>query len=102
MVVDENYEILECHRLMYGDELEFDDGQNIQEGQKLASFNPYDQKTISEVSGQVKYEDLVEGKSLKTSYDDATGITIREVLSGDALDKLNPQLNSQQLMVLLS
>ena len=93
MVVDENYEILECHRLMYGDELEFDDGQNIQEGQILATFNPYDQKTISEVSGLVKFEDLAEGKSLKTSYDDATGITIREVLSGDALDKLNPQLS---------
>jgi len=93
MVVDENYEILECHRLMYGDELEFDDGQNIKEGQILASFNPYDQKTISEVSGQVKFEDLVEGKSLKTSYDNATGINIREVISGDALDKLNPQLS---------
>ncbi len=92
MIVDADYEILEHHRLMYGDELLFQDGDSVAKGQKLASFDPYFQKIIAETSGFVAYFDLIEGQTLETKYCDATGITSRTVLSDKQSNSLKPHI----------
>jgi len=90
IIVDENYEILEHHRLMYGDELKFQDGEFIKEGQELTSFDPYIEKIITEINGLVSYDNLIEGQNLKTVHCDATGITSREILDGKQSELLKP------------
>ena len=92
MIVGEDYEILEHHRLMYGDELLFQDGDSVVKGQQLATFDPYFQKIIAETSGAVTYFDLIEGQTLETIYDDATGITSRTVLSYNQPNSLKPSI----------
>ena len=92
MIVDENYEILKCHRLMRGDILEFDDGDIVSEGQELVSSDPYNQAIFAEASGVVGYENLVEGQNLETFHCEATGYTYREILDGG-------QSNSQKAKI---
>ena len=92
MIVGEDYEILEHHRVMYGDELLFQDGDSVVKGQQLATFDPYFQKIIAETSGAVTYFDLIEGQTLETIYDDATGITSRTVLSDNQSNSLKPHI----------
>ena len=83
MIVDENYKILSCCRLMRGDVLEFDDGEIVSEGQELVSSDPYNQAIFAEASGVVAFENLLEGKNLKTTHCEATGLTWREVIDSD-------------------
>jgi DNA-directed RNA polymerase subunit beta' len=92
MIVDADYEILEHHRLMYGDELLFENGDSVAKGQQLASFDPYFQKIVAEPSGIVAYFDLIEGQTLETIYDVATGITSRTVLSENQSNSLKPHI----------
>lgn len=92
MIVDADYKILEHHRLMYGDELLFQDGESVAKGQQLASFDPYFQKIVAETSGVVAYFDLIERQNLETIYDNATGITSRTVLSDNQSNALKPHI----------
>ena len=92
MIVDADYKILEHHRLMYGDELLFQDGDSVAKGQQLASFDPYFQKIVAETSGVVAYFDLTERQTLETIYDNATGITSRTVLSDSQSNSLKPHI----------
>ena len=92
MIVGEDYEILEHHRVMYGDELLFQDGDSVVKGQQLATFDPYFQKIIAETSGAVTYFDLIEGQTLETIYDETTGITSRTVLSDNQSNSLKPHI----------
>jgi len=92
MIVDADYKILEHHRLMYGDELLFQDGDSVAKGQQLASFDPYFQKIVAETRGAVAYSDLIEGQTLETIYDDATGITSRTVLIDNQSNSLKPRI----------
>ena len=92
MIVDADYKILEHHRLMYGDELLFQDGDSVAKGQQLASFDPYFQKIVAETSGVVAYFDLTERQTLETIYDNATGITSRTVLSDNQSNSLKPHI----------
>ena len=92
MIVDADYEILEHHRLMYGDELLFKKGDSVAKGQQLASFDPHFQNIVAEPSGVVAYFDLIEGQTLETIYDDTTGITSRTVLSENKSNSLKPHI----------
>ena len=43
-------------------------------GQRLAEWDPYTTPIITEVAGKVRFEDLVEGLSVREEADEATGI----------------------------
>ena len=49
-------------------------------------------KIVAEPSGVVAYFDLIEGQTLETIYDEATGITSRTVLSESHSNSLKPHI----------
>ncbi|MCX7676074.1 MAG: DNA-directed RNA polymerase subunit beta', partial [Alteraurantiacibacter sp.] len=67
------------HRVPYGTVLMFEDGAAVKEGERLAEWDPFTLPIITETAGVVKYQDLVEGKTLEERIDDATGIAQRVV-----------------------
>jgi DNA-directed RNA polymerase subunit beta' len=67
------------HRLAYGAHLKVDEGDKIKRGQRIAEWDPYTRPILTEVDGQVAFEDLVEGASLAETADESTGITKRVV-----------------------
>jgi len=67
------------HRIPYGARLKLADGDQIKRGQRIAEWDPYSRPILTEVEGEIGYEDLVDGQSLSESVDEATGIAKRVV-----------------------
>ncbi|XWN33943.1 MAG: DNA-directed RNA polymerase subunit beta' [Devosia sp.] len=67
------------YKLTYGARLHVDDGDVIKRGQRIAEWDPYTRPILTEVSGKVDFEDLVDGISVSEAADEATGITKRVV-----------------------
>jgi DNA-directed RNA polymerase subunit beta' len=68
------------HRIVYGAKVRVDEGDMIKRGQRISEWDPYTRPIISEVDGEVAYEDLVEGQSLSEQIDEVTGIAKRVVM----------------------
>jgi DNA-directed RNA polymerase subunit beta' len=67
------------HRVPYGTTLMHADGAKVKEGVRLAEWDPFTLPIITETAGTVRYQDLVEGKTLEERLDEATGIAQRVV-----------------------
>ncbi len=68
------------HRLPYGAYVLVEDGAKITKGDRLAEWDPFTMPVITENPGIVKYQDLIDGKTLTEQADEATGITQRVVI----------------------
>ncbi|GGZ03333.1 DNA-directed RNA polymerase subunit beta' [Novosphingobium colocasiae] len=67
------------HRVPYGTVLLHTDGAAVKEGERLAEWDPFTLPIITETSGVVKYQDLIDTRTLTEHVDDATGMTSRVV-----------------------
>jgi len=67
------------HRLPYGATILFQDGDAVAKGDRIAEWDPFTMPVITEKPGIVKYQDLIDGKTLVEQTDEATGIAQRVV-----------------------
>ncbi|MBX3146095.1 MAG: DNA-directed RNA polymerase subunit beta', partial [Gemmatimonadales bacterium] len=67
------------HRIPYGARLKVADGDKIKRGQRIAEWDPYSRPVLTEVEGEIGFEDMVDGQSLSETVDEATGIAKRVV-----------------------
>ncbi|MFZ5748394.1 MAG: DNA-directed RNA polymerase subunit beta' [Pseudomonadota bacterium] len=95
-VVDGEGRELAVHKIPYGAYLMFDDGSTVAQGDRLAEWDPFTMPVITENPGTVKYQDLIDGKTLTEQADEATGITQRVVTeyrgAGKSKEDLRPRL----------
>src|SRR5690349_2669322 len=68
------------HRIPYGARLRVEDGDMIKRGQRIAEWDPYTRPILTEVEGNVEFEDLVDGLSMSEQLDESTGIAKRVVI----------------------
>jgi DNA-directed RNA polymerase subunit beta' len=80
VVVDAEGRERAIHRVPYGTMLMQEDGAKVKEGDRLAEWDPFTLPIITESAGVVRYQDLVEGKTLEERVDEATGIAQRVVI----------------------
>ncbi|MXO70306.1 DNA-directed RNA polymerase subunit beta' [Alteraurantiacibacter buctensis] len=80
VVVDAEGRERAIHRVPYGTMIMHEDGAKVKEGDRLAEWDPFTLPIITEQAGIVRYQDLVEGKTLEERVDDATGIAQRVVI----------------------
>ncbi|KEO89804.1 DNA-directed RNA polymerase subunit beta' [Erythrobacter longus] len=83
-VIDAEGREREMHKVPYGTVIKFKHGAKVKEGDRLAEWDPFTLPIITEQSGVVKYQDLVEGTTLEEQTDDATGIAQRVVTENRA------------------
>ncbi|MEP3301010.1 MAG: DNA-directed RNA polymerase subunit beta', partial [Roseibium sp.] len=83
-VIDAEGREREMHKVPYGTVIKFKSGAKVKEGDRLAEWDPFTLPIITEQSGVVKYQDLVEGTTLEEQTDDATGIAQRVVTENRA------------------
>ena len=57
----------------YGAEVLVEDGAMIEKGTVLASWDPYNSVILSEVSGTVAFQDIIEGTTYREEADEQTG-----------------------------
>ncbi|MCE2842427.1 MAG: DNA-directed RNA polymerase subunit beta' [Novosphingobium sp.] len=67
------------HKVPYGTHLLHEDGAIINEGDRLAEWDPFTTPVITEKPGIVKYQDLIDGRTLTEQTDEATGMSSRVV-----------------------
>ena len=69
----------ESYKAPYGARLRVKAGEEVKKGQRLAEWDPYTTPILTEVAGRVRFEDLVDGLSVREETDEATGIANRVV-----------------------
>ncbi|AKM11007.1 DNA-directed RNA polymerase subunit beta' [Croceicoccus naphthovorans] len=80
LVIDAEGREREMHRVPYGTVIMFEDGAQVKQGDRMAEWDPFTLPIITEQSGVVKYQDLVDTKTLEERVDEATGIAQRVVI----------------------
>ena len=75
--VDEDGRVRQTFKATYGTQLFVEEGQMVHRGDKLADWDPFAQPIITEVSGTVKLEDVIDGLTSREEVDEATGIASR-------------------------
>jgi DNA-directed RNA polymerase subunit beta' len=83
-VIDAEGREREMHKVPYGTVIKFKDGDHVKIGDRIAEWDPFTLPIITEQSGVVKYQDLIEGITLEEQVDDATGIAQRVVTENRA------------------
>ncbi|MFQ3594809.1 MAG: DNA-directed RNA polymerase subunit beta' [Sphingomonadaceae bacterium] len=94
VLVDADGRERSSHRVPFGAILSVKDGDEVTKGARLADWDPYTRPIITDRSGQVKYQDLVDGQTLKEEVDEATGIANRVVseFKSRAKEELRPRI----------
>ncbi len=80
ILIDKDGREKEKYDLVYGAELKVKDGQNIKAGTLIAKWDPYARTILTEVSGYVKYGDLIDNVTIKGKIDEITGKTTKSVI----------------------
>ena len=91
-VVDVNTDIaLSTHAIPYGSTLYFKPGDKVKKGDLICEWDPYNAVIISEIEGEVHFENLVEGQTFHAEIDEQTGF--REKVIIETRDKTkNPMV----------
>ena len=74
-ILDEFGRERERYKLPYGAVLSVQDHSPVEAGQVIATWDPHTHPVISEVSGQLKFVDLVEGITMNRQTDELTGLS---------------------------
>ncbi|WP_435418864.1 DNA-directed RNA polymerase subunit beta' [Parerythrobacter aurantius] len=83
-VIDAEGREREIHKVPYGTVLMHKDGGKVKEGERLAEWDPFSLPIITEQSGVVRYQDLIDAVTMEEMVDDATGIAQRVVTENRA------------------
>lgn len=90
-ILDDNNRQLKKYDVPYGAELVVNDGQKIKKRQPLYNHDPYNSVILSDISGSVKFVDLVDNVTLQQVTDEQTGHVQKVVI--ESKDKnLNPSI----------
>ncbi|MFK5952223.1 MAG: DNA-directed RNA polymerase subunit beta' [Desulfobacterium sp.] len=72
--------------VIYGANLHVKNGQNVEVGDVLASWDPFTTPIITEVSGRVRYADINVGDTVQELIDPVTGKVSRTIIEGKSSD----------------
>jgi DNA-directed RNA polymerase subunit beta' len=91
-VLDENGRERRRYSVIYGAKLKVKDGQKVKEGEILAEWDPYSIPVLTEVSGRVKFGDVIEGVTMQEQVDEFTGLS-RKVITESKDAELRPRIS---------
>jgi DNA-directed RNA polymerase subunit beta' len=77
---------VERYPIIYGAVLKVRDGEEIQPHQTLAEWDPFNIPILTEVSGAVKYGDILDGVTMQEKRDKVTGKISRVIVESRELD----------------
>jgi DNA-directed RNA polymerase subunit beta' len=73
MDADEDSRELTSYVVPYGAELTVEEDQEVEKGDVLASWDPYNSLILTEATGTVRFEDVIEGTTYREETDEQTG-----------------------------
>ncbi len=91
-ILDEGGRERRRYSVIYGAKLKMKDGQKVKEGEILAEWDPYSIPVLTEVSGRVKFGDIIEGMTMQEQVDEFTGLS-RKVIVESKDAELRPRIS---------
>ncbi|MCF8223846.1 MAG: DNA-directed RNA polymerase subunit beta' [Bacteroidales bacterium] len=94
-IVDKNTGIvLSTHTIPYGSTLHINPGDEVKKGDLICEWDPFNAVIISEISGKIKLENLIDGVTFREESDEQTGF--KEKVITETRDKTkNPTIRIQ-------
>jgi len=86
-VIDETGRERERYEVVYGAHLLIGEGGEVKPGARLAEWDPFTMPILTEVSGRVRFGDLVEGVTMEEQVDDVTGLSRKVIIETKSADK---------------
>ncbi len=86
-IVDDAGRERERYALVYGAHLTRREGDPVKSGEVLAEWDPYTVPIITEVGGEVRYGDIIEGATMEEQVDEVTGLSRKVVTESRAAEK---------------
>ena len=77
--------VLSTHNVPYGSTLYVSDGDVVEKGKLIAKWDPFNAVIITEATGKIEFESVVENVTYKVESDEATGL--REIIIIESKDK---------------
>jgi DNA-directed RNA polymerase subunit beta' len=91
-VLDESGRERRRYSVIYGAKLKVKDGQKVKEGELMAEWDPYSIPVLTEVSGRVKFGDVLEGSTMQEQVDEFTGLSRKVIVESKDPD-LRPRIS---------
>ena len=95
-IMDENGREVDKHVLPVGAQINFKDGAAVKKGELVAEWDPFSMPIVCDINGKVKFEDIIEGKSLKTQKTEDTGYERKVIVEAPDHD-LKPRISFRNL-----
>ena len=77
--------VLSTHNVPYGSTLYVSDGDLVEKGKLIAKWDPFNAVIITEATGKIEFEGVIENVTYKVESDEATGL--REIIIIESKDK---------------
>ncbi len=77
----------ERYSIVYGAKLKRKDREPVKAGDLIAEWDPYTIPMLTEVSGTVKFGDIMDSVTMEEKFDDRTGLSTRVIIDCKDLDK---------------
>jgi DNA-directed RNA polymerase subunit beta' len=86
-IIDETGREREKYAIVYGAKIKVSPDQMIKQGEALAEWDPYTMPILTEISGKVKFGDILEGVTMEEQVDEVTGLSRKVVIESRDADK---------------
>ena len=70
----------ERYKVPYGSNLKVADGDTVDGGALVATWDPHTHPVITEVAGKLRFDDIVEGVTVQKRVDETTGLSSLEIM----------------------
>jgi DNA-directed RNA polymerase subunit beta' len=89
-VLGEDGRELETHNLVVGAVITVPNGGRVRRGETFVQWDPYNVPILSEKAGRVRFQDIIEGVTMKEEMDETTGQEAMVII--DHKEDLHPQI----------
>ena len=79
-VLDELGRERERYKVPYGSNLKVADGDSVDGGSLVATWDPHTHPVITEVAGKLRFDDIIEGVTVQKRVDETTGLSSLEIM----------------------
>jgi len=80
-IIDEFGRERERYRVPYGSVIAVSEGQSVQPGQIVATWDPHTHPVVTEVAGNIRFQDFIDGITVQSQVDEVTGLSSIVVLN---------------------
>jgi len=92
VIVGDSGRELEKFPMVYGADIKVKDGQKVKPGAMLAEWDPHSNPILTEVSGKLKFGDVLENVTMVEQVDERTGFS-RKVIIASKNSDLRPRIS---------